>query len=321
MITNRLSALKRNTPLLAASALFVMSMSNAAHAENPATKVGSGANGLIVNLGVLTPAVGITIASEGPTSGSATVASPTYSGSHTIASVNQTAALGNTTNLTVLGVPVPLSVPLTQGVKTGIITTSASGTFPTSTATATVNDLGVDANLSTALGTLLLLGIDAKTISSTTSFTGGVLGTLHGSSTITNLSLSTLIPGLNVSVNAAANPAANTTILDLGSLVGLKIIANEQILTDVVTGNTHTATLTTNALDINFTNFLLGGKILNGQIIVAQSSASFTRAVPEMSTWAMMIIGLGGLGGSLRSRNRAKTRVKFSTGLPALQAA
>ena len=105
------------------------------------------------------------------------------------------------------------------------------------------------------------------------------------------------------------NPAPNTVLLSVG---GLSIILNEQNqIGDGVTG----LGIETNAIHIDFNNFLLGTGLVNGDIIVGQSQAwasvgeRTAGAVPEPATWAMMLLGFGMVGFAIR---RGRT-----AGLPA----
>jgi hypothetical protein len=268
-----------------------MSMSSEALAAYAPTKVGSSATDLIINL-KLASLVGVGLSTT-TVSGSAP---PSYNPTgFTLASVNQTLNLGAATG----GL-------LNQGVKTGLITATAKGALPTSTATATVNNLGLDLRLIV----LTLVGINATVISSTTAFDGQ---NLIGDSNIVGLNLSTILPGLALGAAVNGNPAANTNISPLATrALGLNIIENEQIFSSSISAATpanphgiETGMLTTSALHVSYKDFLVRGALLTGDIYIAQSSASFTRPAPETATWMMLIVGFGAIGMTLRSRNRA----------------
>jgi hypothetical protein len=252
-----------------------------------AQQASSSAYGLSANENVSAAGVVNANVSVGPISQAAGAAPPTYNNSNTIASVSQNAAL--TTGVT----------GVTQGLQTGILTSSASGNATGAQATATVNNL----QLSEAQAGLLsdLLNLSATTISSTSqaSSLGGL--SASGSTTIEGLTLYGLLTG-NQSIDGSlfVNPAPNTVLL---SIAGLSIILNEQtMLGDGVTG----IGISTNAIDVGFNNFALGTNVLNGNVILGHSQAfaslASPAAVPEPATWAMMLMGFAGIGILLRRR-------------------
>ena len=102
-----------------------------------------------------------------------------------------------------------------------------------------------------------------------------------------------------------SNPAPNTVILNVG---GLRIVLNEQtLLGDGLTSSG----IETNAIHVGFNNFVAGTGLVNGNIILGHTSALATLgqpgAVPEPATWAMMLIGFGAVGFSMRRRSRMQT--------------
>ena len=292
---------KSTRSIAVAGALLLITTSSTAFAETVVSNVSSSAYGLDAKVNVLGATVEV-----GPLAQSGGSAPPAYNSEAQVASVDQTLALGAVAGLAV-----------SEGLQTGLITSSASspfvGTAPaTSTATATVNGLAL--SLATKLGgfpAASLLSLGADTISSTTSFDGSALTTqsgiegLKGNSTISGLTLSLAGVGQTLGVSTAAN----FEVLNILNVI--KIVSNEQILTEgaieVVNGHSfQTFTLTTNALHVSLLPNVLNGNLVSSDIIVSSSTASFTRAIPEASTWAMMIIGFGGVGFSLRSSNRRK---------------
>jgi hypothetical protein len=65
------------------------------------------------------------------------------------------------------------------------------------------------------------------------------------------------------------------------------------------------AGISTNAIDIAFNNFALGTGLANGNIILGHSEALASlgaAAVPEPSSWAMMLLGFAAVGMVLRRR-------------------
>ncbi|MDO6416906.1 PEPxxWA-CTERM sorting domain-containing protein [Sphingomonas sp. BIUV-7] len=250
------------------------------------TSISSNATDLKVSLGIATIPVGVTI---GTSSGTA---APAYSASNSVASVNQSLALGGV-----------VGGPLSQGLTTGVMTTSAQSAFPvspTGSASATINNLGLGLAINLGvLGSLNALSLGSSAVTSTTTFDGS---NFTGVSSVADLALNSLILSLPINAGIYASTAANRTLIDI---LGLKITLNEQIATDLTSAGLNTRSFTTNALRVTYTDFLVGGALLNGDVIVGQSQVSVTQAVPEPATWSMMILGFGMVGGALRHQRRA----------------
>jgi hypothetical protein len=249
-------------------------------------------------------AVGVNV---GPLAFTSGTASPAYDNSASVVSLDTNVGLGV--------VQVGLGqVTAGLGIETGLLTSrsNANGSAPGDTTAGTgrsqVNDLALD--LFTRAGILpaiTTLGLSADTITSTTSVTlNGDNATLTGTSVFEDLDVS-LLGLLNVDGAANAQFSPNFVLFDG---IGLRIVLNEQI----IGGNGTTfQSLTTNALRLSFDDFLLGGRLLTGDVIVANSFASILidpvvgpplPAVPEPGIWAQMIIGFGLAGSALRSRRR-----------------
>lgn len=274
------------------STLAVATACLAALAGSPAaavTTVTSSAYGVSANLTLL----GFLTAGLGPIGPVGSSTAPNYNLSNTVLSVNQTLSLG---------VPVAAAVRETAG--TGVIMTAASATLPAGQASSVVN------GLSTKLGTQVLtlpiadiLSIGARTITATSSVSGAGPLSASGSSTLEGLTIGGSALGV-ITIDGAAfvNPAANTVLLDI---LGLRIVLNEQL----TTGNGFTTlSETTNALHISFNNFLVGGGLLSGDVIVGHSAAAISAdAVPEPAAWALMIAGFGMVGAASRHRRRYQT--------------
>jgi hypothetical protein len=162
-------------------------------------------------------------------------------------------------------------------ISTGLLVDTASGdtTTGTGSATSTIQNLNITFDS--------VFSLTATTISSTSSVDGTPSAT--GSTTLTDLQITVL--GNTVSI--PVNPTPNDVIF---SLAGLSIVLNQQI-----PEATESAGITTNAIAIDFNSFPVGLNLIHGGVDVGQSMASIdVTSVPEASTWAMMVLGLAGLG-------------------------
>lgn len=226
----------------------------------------------------------------GPLAQTSGTAPPDFNVSNSVASVNQSVDLTSG----------PLVI--SETLSTGLLSSNSTGTATGAQATATINNLSL--GLASSISTLF--NISATTIQSFSqaNTVGGF--DASGTTTIEGLTLGgTLFGALTFDGSLFVNPAANTVLFNAG---GLSIILNEQILS--ANG------ITTNAINIGFTNFPIGTGIQNGNIILAQTQASATAgmggAVPEPGTWAMMLLGFGGMGVALRRRRKLTTIAKLA---------
>lgn len=231
----------------------------------------------------------VVVAPVAPSSGSAP---PDYNVSNSVASVNGSANL--------------FTAPATIGqqVGSGLITTSASGTASAAQATATTNDF-----LYALTGLSSLLNVSATTIQSFSQANSAGGLDASGSTLIEGLLVSgSLLGGATIDGSLFVNPSPNTILFSGG---GIEIILNEQIFGgDGISGTG----ITTNALRIGFDQALLGTGLVNGDIIVGHTEAfasvgGAAGAVPEPSTWAMMLLGFGAVGASLRRSKMARMRI------------
>ena len=243
-----------------------------------------------VNQTVTAPFVAAVNLNLGPLAQTSGTAPSSYNLSNSVASVSQD--FGLTSGL--LGI--------SEGLNTGLLTSKSTGSANAAQATATVNNLGLGVGSSI----LTLLNISATTIRSFSqaNTVGGF--DASGTTTIEGLTLGgSLLGSIVFDSSLFINPAPNTILFNAA---GLSIILNEQIRF----GNG----ITTNALNIGFTNFPIGTGLTNGNVIVASTSAfanqGVSAAVPEPATWAMMLLGFGGMGYALRRRPRVATRVRFA---------
>lgn len=237
----------------------------------------------------LVPNVNVTIGPVVPVSGSAP---PNYNVSGSLISLNETSTL--------VGTPL---VGIGQSLGTGLLLTNANGSPLSAEATATINNLSFGLTSHLTIIPLSLLNLTATTIESYSQANsiGGLDASGH--TTIEGLSLGgSALGGLVFDGSLFVNPNPNTVLLNLA---GLSIILNEQI----ASGDGVTSTgIATNAVAIRFNNFALGTGLANGAVILGHSEA-FARlaAVPEPASWAMMLLGFGGVGYVIR-RRRAQLR-------------
>lgn len=277
------------------SIICAMAMSLTAVPAHAAMTIDSSAYALSASLSA---AGGAALVNIGPVSASGGSAPGAYADSASLASLNQNLLLGGFGLLNVR-----------QRINAGILQSSSSSDYPatpTGTASASVANAGLGLTTQALfLPPVTILGLSADTILSTTSVSaeGGL--SAAGSSTIAGLDLTGLgLGGLLFDGSLFVNPDPNTVLLDL---LGLRIVLNEQIWSgDGVTD----LGLSTNALRLSFSDFLLGGRLVTGDIILGHSSASIrgyevtppAGAVPEPESWALLIAGFGLIGAAMRRR-------------------
>ena len=235
---------------------------------------------LDVNQTVTAPLATTVTVDIGPLAQTSGTAPPDYNVSNSVASVNQSIALTSG--------PIVFS----ENLSTGLLSSNSMGTATGAQATATVDNLSLGIGSTPFLSALF--SISATTIESFSQ--ADAIGGLSGTTTIEGLVLGgSIFGGLVIDGSLFINPAPNTVLFSGG---GLTITLNEQILS--ANG------ITTNAINIGFDDFLLGTELKDGSIIIASTSASVTQgangAVPEPATWAMMLIGFGAVGVSMRRR-------------------
>ncbi|WP_152569485.1 MULTISPECIES: PEPxxWA-CTERM sorting domain-containing protein [Sphingomonas] len=277
-----------NKPLTMLAALSAFAASTPALAQSAS----SSAYGLSVNETATVPGLATVTATVAPVAPASGSAPPSYNNSNQVASVTESAALGGV-------------VPLNQNLSTGLITSTAAGTPTSATATSTINNLSAGL---TGLFDANVLSIGATTITSTSqaSSAGGL--TTSGSSFIEGLRITgTLLGSLGIDVNALVSAAPNTTF----SVAGLSLIFNQQSMLGDGINSIGTAT---NAIQLNFNNFAAGTRLLNGTINIGHSEAFVTSAavaaVPEPSTWALMLIGFGAVGLAMRRKPSRTLQLK-----------
>ncbi len=266
------------------------------------TTVSSSAYGISVNLQLASlAAVGI-----GPIAGvGGSTTGPSYSFDGTVASLTaQNYTLGT------VGIP-PLNIVTISSILnigTGLLETSAiGGPLPasqTAGATASVNNLALSLSTLTSLGVgLPILSLGADTLTSSADVNG--TPNAFGDASINGLTLSIAGVPITIGANAFVNAAPNTDLLgflNLNAISGLSIIVNEQI----ETSGPGTAGITVNALHLIFNDFLIGTRLLKGDIVISHSEAliSDAVAVPEPATWLQMIAGFVAVGWMARRSRR-----------------
>ena len=263
---------------------------NLATAAQATTEIATTARGVFSNVRV----VGQPLTLVGPIASVSGRTSPGYTLTSGVASLSAPISLG-TVSLVTAGL----------NLTSGVIATAASadGTIPADTtagsASATVNNLGI--SLFTHLLGLQtsVLGLTASQVQSQTSVsTAGQIATLTGQSLFTNLNLT--IAGVPIlSLGSNAQVAANFVAYDLA---GLKVTLNQQSASQF----DNSRVLITNAIGINFTNYLLDGRTLSGSVLIGQSIGEYVGSdpVPEPASWAQMLAGFG-LAGTAARRRRA----------------
>ena len=261
-----------------------------AASANATTVIRSGAYGVQVKLSVLS----VVKAQVGPLASTDGIAGTGYDTTGTLASLNQTLGLGALTGLKI---------------GTGLMTTGAESVFPltpTGDADALVNGL----NLSLTAGRISSLGLTANTLTSHSEVEGVDAASATGTSKISGLKLTVLgINLINLGASEFITAPANSNLLSLlglNAISGLNIIVNEQI--PLAGSNAKYAGITTNALHLIFSNFLLGTDRLYGDVIISSTRAyidNANSATPEPATWIQMITGFGLIGVAARRRKKA----------------
>lgn len=265
-----------------------------AGSAHAAAEISTTARGLFSNVRV----VGTTPTVIGPLAEATGRTSPGFALNAALASSSNGIALGN-----VGGVSAGL------GLATGAIATSASanGTTPLNTsngsAGATVNNLNIRLFTSTSGLPTTMLSLTAAQVGSLSNIgTAGGAVSLTGQSQFSNLDLA--IAGLPIlSLGSNAQVGSNFVAYDAN---GLQVVLNQQFFSVFQ----DTRLIITNAIGINFTNYLLDGRRLSGSVTVGQSVAEYmgNAPVPEAATWAQMIAGFGLMGAAARRRRAAMVR-------------
>ena len=144
---------------------------------------------------------------------------------------------------------------------------------------------------------------------------GGTTGTLNGILTFSNTVGAVLPEALTnffvFSDNQGGNYNFSTTSVQTNSFVnnpGTSTSGTLYVLGNLIDSNLNFLTLTPASLSIQFNS--TGGSAYSSALTLAVPPAM--SAVPEAATWAMMIVGLGMVGGSLRRRRNVTTRVSFA---------
>lgn len=243
---------------------------------------------VVVNETVDVPLVADVNVSIGPVAPAGGSSPPPYDTTNTVLSLDQNSVL----------IAGPFGIG--QHLEADVLTTNATGTASGAESTSTVNNF-----LLSVAGLSNLLSISATTIEAYSQANSLSGLNASGTTTIEGLNLGgTLLGSLLLDGSLYVNPAPNTILLSLG---GLSIILNEQ--NQIGDGITSLG-IETNAIHIDFNNFVLGTGLVNGDIIVGHSQAwasvgeRTAGAVPEPATWAMMLLGFGMVGFAIR-RGRA----------------
>ncbi|HYG12722.1 MAG TPA: choice-of-anchor P family protein [Methylophilaceae bacterium] len=169
------------------------------------------------------------------------------------------------------------------------LTTSATSNVDGSAGAKEASSYAAITNLD--LNVPLAFGLSFDVLESNSSVTGdaGSFSAI-GSSNIVNLQGSGLLSGVNLT---AIDGSANQVLLDLA---GISIIANRQ----TSSCDTFSCMITTDALYVNVANIT--------SLTLASTTAMLTGStapVPEPSTYAMMVVGLFGIGAMRKWKNRS----------------
>lgn len=170
-----------------------------------------------------------------------------------------------------------------------VLSTSAASNVDGSAGAKTASSYAAITNFD--LDVPLAFGLSFDVLESNSSVTGdaGSFAAI-GSSNIVNLQGSGLLSGISLT---AIDGSANQVLLDLA---GVSVIANRQ----TSSCDTFSCMITTDALFINVANL--------ASLTLASTSAQLagqTAPIPEPSTYAMMAIGLFGIGAVRKWKNRS----------------
>ena len=240
----------------------------------------NGVYGSVIALGLLTAVSAHADVTDGDASAYALQAN--LFGSPLIGPIPTSSATGNQSNSSSV---ISLDTPFLD---TGILNSSASSNVDGSPDSKTAESSSSIAYLDLDI---LWNGLSADVISSSSSVTGDY-GSFNavGSSSIIGLTGYGLFSGLN---GVSITGAPNQTLL---SLAGIEVIANRQ----TSTCSASDCFMTTDALYID----VLGKTTLT--LASSYAHLAGTAPIPEPETYAMMLVGLAGMAGSKRMRNKVR---------------
>ncbi len=254
-------------------------------AAQATTEIATTARGVFSNVRV----VGSPATLVGPIASVSGRTSPGYNLTGSAASLAASVGLGTVSGITA-----------TLDLISGAIATAASadGTTPadttTSNASAAVNNLAISLLTGNGGSTTSVLSLTANQVQSQTN--ANKLVGLSSQSVFTNLNLM-ILGGSILTLGSNVQVAPNFVAYDQG---GLKVTFNQQFASNFA----NTRVLITNAVGINFSNYLLDGRRLNGGVVVGQSVVEYnsTAPIPEPATWAQLLAGFGLAGAAARRR-------------------
>jgi hypothetical protein len=112
-------------------------------------------------------------------------------------------------------------------------------------------------------------------------------------------------PAVKFPFDAASGNAVLPDAAVLASVIGNKTNPFGNVVAQAVNGTSPWGTIAgvDSAAQFIWSDTLIAGSNTDGQFVIFRENSPFVAGVPELSTWAMMIIGFGGVGLQMRRRS------------------